>query len=228
MSQNMTRLKKNLAITPENIDEYSLLRDMILREELLPMQRLVEQDFAIRFDTSRANIRKAFSRLEQDGLIVLEPYRGAHVRRITAADAFEMYEIRGALEMMLMQHVCKRTTESDKNVLKLHLQKMREVLRTKDYTALASASRKLREEIWRISGHVAATKILSGLNTQLVRIWFRTRSIPGRSEAIVEELSAVVDAICEASATKATKAMKRYHDAAIANLKRALSMTGSI
>jgi DNA-binding GntR family transcriptional regulator len=208
----------------KEIDEFSRLRDMIWSEELMPKQRLVEQEFAERFGTSRANIRKAFSRLEQEGLIVLEPFRGAHVRHITAADAVEMYEIRGALEVMLMQHVCERISEVDKKILKQHVQKMREMLRSKDANAVASASRKLREEIWRISGHAAATKILAGLNTQLVRIWFRSRHLPGRAEAIVEELSAVVEAICEVAASKATKAMKTYHTAAIANLKVALSL----
>lgn len=226
MQQNITNKTSPTPNTNEKIDEYSLLRDMILREELLPKQRLVEQDFAVRFDTSRSNIRKAFARLEQEGLVVLEPFRGAHVRHITESDALEMYEVRTALEVMLMQHVCERITEADKKVLKAYVQKMREAARAKDSAAVGLASRKLREEIWRLSGHTTATKLLAGLNTQLVRIWYRTRTMPGRAEAIVQELSVVVDAICEASATKAMKAMKRYHDAAIANLKLALSMKG--
>jgi DNA-binding GntR family transcriptional regulator len=50
--------------------------------------------------------------------------------------------------------------------------------------------------------------------------------MPGRSEALVEELSAAVDAVYAGSAAKAATAMRKYHDAAIANLKQAIDIMG--
>lgn len=205
-------------------DEYTLLRDMILREQLMPNERLVEQDYAERFGTSRSNIRKALARLEQEGLVVQKPFHGARVRHITVSEAVEMFEIREALEVMLMKHVCERITEPDKKELKVLVQKMREAARTKDHVGVSLTSRRLREELWRISGHATCTKLLSNLKIQLVRLWYKTTAMPGRADAIVVELSAVVDAVCAASTSNAVKAMRRYHEAAIANLKRSLSV----
>lgn len=208
----------------KTVDEYTQLRDLILQEKVMPNERLVEMEYAERFGTNRSSIRKALARLEQDGLVVCEPFRGAHVRRITEAEAVEMFEVRAALEVLLVRQATERATDADKKKLKSQLQKMRDVMKTKDPVAVGLASRHLRMELWRISGHSTGERLLSSLNTQLVRIWFRGITMPGRVEAMVEELAAVVDAVCAGSAAKAVTAMRRYHDAAIANLKHAISM----
>jgi DNA-binding GntR family transcriptional regulator len=213
-----------MATDKREIDEYELLRDLILREQVLPNERLVEMEYAERFGSNRSNIRKALTRLEQDGLVVCEPYKGAHVRRVTESEAVEMFEVRGALEVLLVRQVVERITDADKKVLKSLVQEMRDTLKTKDPIAVGRASRKVREELWRISGHTTGTRFLASLNTQLVRIWFRGITMPGRSEALVEELSAVVDAVFAGSAAKAATAMRKYHEAAIANLKQAIDI----
>ena len=205
------------------VDEYAQLRDMILREQVMPNEHLVEQEYAARLGTSRSNIRKALARLEQDGLVVLEPFRGARVRRITASEAVEIFEVRSALEVMLMQQVGEHVTELDKRELKALVVKVQVAARALDTAAVGLASRRLREELWRISGNNTAARLLGGLNTQLVRTCFRIRAVSDRADAIASQLSEVADAVCEASPGKASTAMKRYHDAAIANLKRAIS-----
>ena len=58
-------------------DEYEVLRGRILRGELHPRQRLVETELAESLSSNRARIRRALARLEHDGLVAIEPYRGA-------------------------------------------------------------------------------------------------------------------------------------------------------
>jgi DNA-binding GntR family transcriptional regulator len=213
-----------MATNKNPVDEYALLRDLILSEQVLPNERLVEMDYAERFGTNRSSIRKAFARLEQDGLIVIEPFRGAHVRRVTEAEAIEMYEVRGALEVLLARHAAERATDVDHKSLRALSQKLRDSLRSKDAIAVGKASRLLREDLWRISGHTTGASMLATLNTRLVRVWFRSIVVPGRSDAIVDELTAVVEAVCAGSSAKAATAMRRYHDGAISNLKHAIGL----
>lgn len=217
-----------MATSKKTIDEYAFLRDLILQEKVLPNERLVEMDYAERLGTNRNNIRKAFAKLEQEGLVVCEPYKGVHVRRITEAEAVEMFEVRAALEVMLVRYAVELATEEDKKVLKMLLQKMRDTLQSKDPIAVGRTSRQVREELWRISGHKTGELLLAALNTQLVRIWFRGITMPGRAEAIVEELTLVIESVCSGSATKAVAAMRRYHEAAISNLKHAMTIRNSL
>ena len=62
---------------------YEKLRAAIVRGEIAPNSRLVESDVVTSFDMSRAAVRNALIRLEQEGLVVREPHRGARVRQVT-------------------------------------------------------------------------------------------------------------------------------------------------
>ena len=56
---------------------YDSLRDMIVWFDLLPGQRLVENDLAARLGISKTPVREALAMLEADGLVESSPYRGA-------------------------------------------------------------------------------------------------------------------------------------------------------
>ena len=215
-----------MATAKKTVDEYTLLRDLILQEKVYPNERLVETEYAERFGTNRSNIRKALARLEQEGLVVCEPFRGAHVRQVTEAEAIELFEVRAALEIMLVPHAVARVTAADRKVLKGLLKKMRELQSNANVEPVAAglASRQMRRELWRISGHNTATVLLEKLNTQLVRIWFRGIAMPGRAQAMMGGIGVVVEAVCAGSSVEAVDAMRAYHEAAISNLKLAISI----
>jgi DNA-binding GntR family transcriptional regulator len=74
---------------------YELLRDAITSGALQPSQRLVEAELSQTFGLSRAAVRTALVRLEQDGLVSHERHRGAKVRLVTEREAVEILEARG-------------------------------------------------------------------------------------------------------------------------------------
>lgn len=203
-------------------DEYSRLFDMIVSGKILPNERLVEADYAEQFSCSRANIRSALARLEQDGLVVNEPFKGARVRRITPEEAKEIYEVRAALEALVVVHATHRATEEDKSILHAIMAKMTEARDQGDTMRISGLGRKLREEFWRISHQDTATAILEKLNSQLIRTSFRTVLVHGRGNAITEELGMVVQHICDGDAENAKLAVQKYHDSALKNLQKAL------
>lgn len=74
------------------------LKGRILRFELKPGERLLEDEMAREWKTSRTPIREACRRLAQAGLIRIVPRRGYYVREINLAEVEELYEVRIALE----------------------------------------------------------------------------------------------------------------------------------
>jgi len=74
------------------------LSDAIRDGRLAPGQRLVEADLTRALGVSRGPVREAFRRLAAEGLVELVPHRGALVRRLTACEAVELFEIRTELE----------------------------------------------------------------------------------------------------------------------------------
>lgn len=74
------------------------LRERITSGRIPPGSHLTETDLADEYDLSRSPIRKALRELSAEGLVVLEPHRGAFVAEWTTKDAAEIMEIRALLE----------------------------------------------------------------------------------------------------------------------------------
>jgi DNA-binding GntR family transcriptional regulator len=205
-------------------DEYDILRERILRGELHPKQRLVETELADWLSSNRARIRRALARLEHDGLVAIEPYRGAYVRMVSEAEAIEIFETRGILEPYLVRRTVAKATEDDKERLRHLVAEMDAALRHGNPMAVGRSSRRIREEMWRISGQETISGLLAMLNTKLIRFWYRSVMVSERAASIKKELEAAVDAICEGSAERASAAMRRYHDDAMAALQKAMQL----
>lgn len=203
------------------------LRELILREEILPNERLIETVYAERFGTNRSTVRKALAALEREGLVVIEPFKGAHVRRITDKEAIEITEVRSALETVLIRYAAQRATSEDKAALGQALQAAQELLQHGTPIEVGAAARRVREQMWRISGHETGRRIMSTLNSQLIRIWFHAILHPGRPQQIVEDVARVVRAIEANRPEDAVAAIHEYHERSMAALLQAIQASGS-
>lgn len=72
--------------------------DRIRRGLLTPGQRLIEADISRQTGAARGHVREALRRLEAEGIVAIEEFRGASVRRYTLEDVRQIYEVRMALE----------------------------------------------------------------------------------------------------------------------------------
>jgi GntR family carbon starvation induced transcriptional regulator len=74
------------------------LRRAILHGEFAPGERLRVEHLAERFGVSPTPLRETFMRLAGEGLVVLEPQRGARVAPLDVEEATEVYELRLLLD----------------------------------------------------------------------------------------------------------------------------------
>ena len=72
------------------------LRRMILSAELQPGERLIEERLTEHLGISRPPLREAMRILQQEGLIVVQPRRGATVTSLSDQDVFEILTLRSA------------------------------------------------------------------------------------------------------------------------------------
>jgi DNA-binding GntR family transcriptional regulator len=75
------------------------LRREILDGSLPAGSRLRERELCEGYDVARHSLRAALRALAADGLVRIEPHRGASVARLTAEDVRALYELRVALEL---------------------------------------------------------------------------------------------------------------------------------
>jgi DNA-binding GntR family transcriptional regulator len=75
------------------------LERRILQDDFAPGEHLREVELAEEYRVGRHTLRAAFDRLVHRGLLGKERNRGVFVRRLTANDLQEIYELREALEV---------------------------------------------------------------------------------------------------------------------------------
>jgi DNA-binding GntR family transcriptional regulator len=97
---------------------YDLIRRRIVEGDYRPGERLVEQRVAEELDVSRTPVREAFRMLQAEGVVVVEPNRGARVRSLTAADVSDVYELRARLEAMAAELAAERATPGEHDELR--------------------------------------------------------------------------------------------------------------
>ena len=96
------------------VDEvYERLRDAIASGRILPETRLLQQQLATTLGVSRTPLREALLRLEREGFLYTLPRRGMFVRRLTAEEIVELYQLREALEPFAARLACEAATASD-------------------------------------------------------------------------------------------------------------------
>ena len=75
-----------------------VLRERIVDGELPPGERLVERELVERYDVARHTLRAALRVLQAEGLVTIEPNRGARVASIDPAALHDLFALRLALE----------------------------------------------------------------------------------------------------------------------------------
>lgn len=190
--------------------EYDRLREAIVRGDIAPNSRLVESDIGAAFQMSRGAVRNALIRLEQEGLVVREPHRGARVRQVSDQEAVEILEARAVLEGLAVRQAAQRIDEEGVARLRACLARQSELLDHGDLLGASETNAELHAALLEISGHATAVRLIHALNSQTVRYQYRTILIPGRPAASQAEHAAIVEAVIGGRTDDAERAMREH------------------
>lgn len=85
---------------PPNLTElaYQSIKESILQGKL-STERFTEESLSITLGISKSPIREALNALKNEGLIRIEPRRGAYLREFSLAEIRDLYGVREALEV---------------------------------------------------------------------------------------------------------------------------------
>ncbi len=106
IDQNGNRLPLNDWVIRE-------LARMIQRRELQPGDRLIEADLAAKLQVSRGPVREALRQLSANGVVRIEPMKGATVARPDQDSTLEMMEVSAALFGLAARRACRCRTDED-------------------------------------------------------------------------------------------------------------------
>jgi DNA-binding GntR family transcriptional regulator len=87
---------------PLREDIHALLRERIVKGDLLPGNRLQDVQLAAELGVSRTPVREALLHLERDGLVESDPNRGFFVAPLNRKEVAEIYPMVWALECLAL------------------------------------------------------------------------------------------------------------------------------
>jgi DNA-binding GntR family transcriptional regulator len=88
------------------------LRDMIIEGRLAPGQRINEGQIGAQLGVSRTPLREAIKTLASEGLVEIQPAKGAVVRRFTENDLAQILQVLKSLEQLGGRMACELASEA--------------------------------------------------------------------------------------------------------------------
>ncbi|MEW2401146.1 GntR family transcriptional regulator [Streptomyces sp. NPDC046862] len=171
------------------------LRQAILRGEMAPAQRLVENELAEQFGVTRASVRAALIDLASEGLVERIPNRGSRVRVVTVEEAVAITECRMVLEALCAAKAAVEASDEQLAQLAELGEAMSKAVADGEPVTYSELNNELHSRIREFSGQQVAVGLLERLNAQLVKHRFQLALRPGRPQQSLGEHLAVIEAI---------------------------------
>lgn len=191
---------------------FNTLRQAILRGDLKPGERLMEISLANKLGVSRTPVREAIHKLEQEGLVLMIPRRGAEVAQITEKSLRDVLEVRGALEELAVRLACERMTGQALGELNRAAERFEKTLGSSDITAVAEADVAFHDVIYMATDNQRLIALLNNLREQMYR--YRVEYLKrGECHAqLLSEHQEIIEAITNKEVERAVEVTCRHID----------------
>jgi DNA-binding GntR family transcriptional regulator len=203
----------------------SQLHARVLSGELPSGTRLRQEALAQEFGVSRTPVREALRKLQADGLVELQPNRGAVVRGLSPREIRDAYEVRGALEALAAQLAAERISREQLKRLGHAQREFRAALErtatrrrggrevgVREVRLWGSANDEFHQTIHEASGNEVLVATLEQLHRNFPRDLSRlvVSESTAMLEANVREHEAILEALSRHDAKAAHELMQRH------------------
>lgn len=168
---------------------------VILGGEFAPGDHVNEKELALRFGVSRGPVREALRSLDGAGLVEQVPNRGVFVRKLTAQQAADVYDVRAALFGLAGKLLAERISDDGIARLKTFLAEMDAAVEADNFEAYVKINFAFHEYIVENTGNPTLAQQYLGLVKQLRLYRARSLMLGDSMHASHLEHHAMVDAI---------------------------------
>ncbi|MFF2727958.1 GntR family transcriptional regulator [Streptomyces sp. NPDC058008] len=195
------------------------IREALAAGDMVPGQRLVEQELSEVFRATRSSVREALQDLAAEGLVELIPRRGARVRVISIEEAVQITECRALLEGLCARRAAEYATDEVRQELRGIGEAMNRAVGDGDPDAYSVLNRRLHERIGEAGGQKVAQALLERMNGQMVRYQFRLALRPGRPARSLPQHLAIIDAVVTGDPDAAEAAARAHVESVVDALR---------
>lgn len=158
-------------MTTSKLDIGLRIRDDIVGGALRFGDRITIDALASRYGVSHMPVREALRELQGEGLVQIEPNRGARVRSIDSSFVENLFEIRTVLEVMMVRRAAARCTPSDIAELQAIEEVLEQCIAMGDHALLVAENRRFHQAINRCAANTDALPLIDKHWTLLAALW---------------------------------------------------------
>lgn len=189
---------------------FKTLRNAIIRGELQPGERLMEEKLAKTLEVSRTPVREAIRMLELEGLVVMLPRKGAEVARITVTDLQEALEVRMAIEDLSVRLATMRIDEKGKKDLVRAKEAFDAALTGKKVETIVDKDERFHDVIFGATQNRRLIALAHSLREQVYRYRFEYVKDFSSHDKLSREHARITEAILEGDVVKAQQSMRGH------------------
>lgn len=171
------------------------VRTMIIEGELKEGQRIHEPELCQQLDISRTPLREALKVLHSEGLVTIEPNRGAWVATITPEEIREHFEIISSLERRAAELTAVKVSESDLARLSKLQDKLERHYQARERNEYFETNQHIHRLIIELAGNDTLTQLHHQLMNRVSRGRYLAIGMQHRWEESVDEHRALLDAL---------------------------------
>lgn len=151
--------------TPDGV--YRVLRAAILEGRVPAGGQLREAHIAADLGISRSPLREALTRLEEEGLVVKVPFRGAFVAEVSAEEVAEIASVRLLVEPYAGELAAEALRGTERHRLVKAIKDLRRTTDEDDIPASIDAHLQFHRLFYDLSGHGVLRELWGGWETKL-------------------------------------------------------------
>lgn len=196
-----------------NLNDYKPLREIVfehLRESIIlgkmpPGERLMEIQLAEQLGVSRTPVREAIRKLELEGLVIMEPRKGAYVSEVSLKDIKDALEIRVSLEGLGAYLAAERIEKNELEMLIKKHEELKEYADKKDVAGILEKDAELHEIIFNAARNSKLIDMVDSLREQVQRFRISYVSTHEQASQLYKEHKKIIDAIVKRDKEMAKK-----------------------
>ncbi|MEG0923767.1 MAG: GntR family transcriptional regulator [Anaerovoracaceae bacterium] len=189
---------------------YEELKMQILTGKVVPGTRMMEVELADDMGVSRTPVREAIRKLEKEGLVTIEPRKGAYASNISVKDMVDVLEVREDLEGLAASLAASRITKEQREELIRATQGYSDAVKANDTEKIIHYDEMFHKLIVTCSGN--KTLIQFGETVQELALRFRYLYYDdfSRYEKMPMEHKEIIDAIVSGDSESARVAADKH------------------
>jgi len=173
-------------------------------------QRLSDVALAEKLGVSRTPVRQALERLVQDGLVRADPRRGFWIRQFTVEDIHEIYDVRGALEVLALRLAAPRLDPADLHSQLDLLYEVRAKIDQQPVSLFLQCDFRLHTLLIRASGNSRLIHYLSTLRSQFSMFQIKDTRNPERLAPTLDDHEQILLALLAGDVDKAAEVLATH------------------